>query len=241
MRIVSLAPSNTEILFELGAGDKVIATTSLCDYPEGAMELESVGGWINPDLERVEELDPDLVLSSDSLQDRVVDDLESRGLEVVKFNPRTLGDVLESFRSIGKLVGREKRAEEMVEEFLQELEATDLGGARIYCEEWTSPPMISGNWVPGLIRRAGGEYPIEEGTRSREIDLEELEVFDPGIIILNVCGAKKQFESGKLELRDGWSGLTAVEKGEIYVVDDALLNRPGPRLVQGVKSIAEKL
>jgi iron complex transport system substrate-binding protein len=239
MRIVSLAPSNTEILFEIGAGDLVVATTSLCDFPSEAVRRESVGGWVNPDLDRVEEIDPDLVLASDSLQDGAVEQLEDRGLAVKQLKPTTVDEVLESFRTVGEVAGRRGEAEALVSRFREELSGIDLGSARIYCEEWTSPPMVSGNWVPGLVELCGGEYPVEEGERSREIQLEELSRFEPELIVLNVCGAKEQFDAEEVNIRDGWEDLPAVRDGEIHVVDDALLNRPGPRLVEGARRISE--
>lgn len=238
MKLVSLAPSNTEILFRLGAGDMVVATTSLCDFPEEAVDRRSVGGWINPDFDSVDDLEPDVVLASDSLQQRAVDELRDIGLEVRLFKPRSLDEVYESIEEIGGMVGKQDEAETLVEEMEQRIGAVELNGAHIYCEEWTSPPMVSGNWVPGLVEAAGGRYPVEEGVRSREIKLEELESFEPDFIIVNVCGAKKQFE-GDMGSREGWDQLEAVRQGEIHVVDDALLNRPGPRLAEGAERIGE--
>jgi iron complex transport system substrate-binding protein len=239
MRIVSLAPSNTEILFELGAVDKVVGTTALCDIPEEAVEKPSLGGWTNPRVDRLEELEPDLVIASDDLQDNAVERVRKAGYEVLQVKPHSLEEVFGSIKEIGEKIGHQDEAEELVQRMKSELEEIELENSpRIYCEEWMNPPMISGNWIPELFERIGGNYFIEEG-RSRKFDLEELKDFDPEYIFLNVCGAGQNLSPEEITKRSEWQELTAVENGNVYVVDDALLNRPGPRLVEGAKRIAE--
>jgi iron complex transport system substrate-binding protein len=102
------------------------------------------------------------------------------------------------------------------------------------------PPMISGNWIPGLIEAANGNYFIEE-ERSREFNLEKLKEFDPEYIFLNVCGAGDNIDRKEIFARDEWQGITAVKNKDVYVVYDAFLNRPGPRLVEGLKKMEEKI
>lgn len=241
MRIVSLAPSNTEIMYELGAEDEIVATTALCDYPEEAVEKPSVGGWTDIDADRVEEFDPDVALASDDLQDDIVEGLEKRGIEVLQVKPHTVEEVYQSILTIGKLVGRKDRAEEIIDDMKEEIGSIDLEGARVYCEEWTDPPMVSGNWIPGLVEKAGGEYFIREGERSREFELEELKEFDPEYIFLNVCGAGENIDPEQILKREEWRSITAVKEGNVFVVDDALLNRPGPRIVEGLKKMANAI
>jgi iron complex transport system substrate-binding protein len=242
MKIISLAPSNTEILYRLGAEEDIVATTSLCNYPEEALEKPSIGGWTNPKVSRIHEFNPDLIIASDDLQDEAVDQLEGDGYPVLQVKPHTLEEVYESFRKIGKAVDREEKAGKLVEEMRSELEEISLSGSpRIYCEEWMDPPMVSGNWVPGLIEEIGGEYFIEEGERSREFDLEKLKEFDPEYIFMNICGAGENLSPDQLTNREDWQGIKAVDKGNVFVIDDNLLNRPGPRLVEGARRIAEIL
>lgn len=239
MRIVSLAPSNTEILFELGVEDQIVGTTALCDFPEESMEKPSVGGWTNPRVDRLEELEPDLVIASDDLQDGAVERVREVGYEVLQVKPHSLREVFESIIEIGEKVDRKDRAEELVDELNSNLEKMELEDSpRIYCEEWMNPPMVSGNWIPDLIERIGGDYFVEEG-RSRRFDIEELKEFDPEYIFLNICGAGENLNPEEIMKRDEWQGLTAVENENIYIVEDALLNRPGPRLVKGAKKIVE--
>jgi iron complex transport system substrate-binding protein len=237
MRILSLAPSNTEIIYRLDAGDELVATTSLCNHPEEALEKPSIGGWTNPKIKRVKEFEPDLILASDDLQDRAVERLESEGLEVLQVRPHSLKEVYESFRKIGEAIEREEEAEELVEEMKSELESISLENSpRIYCEEWMDPPMVSGNWIPDLIREIGGEYFIEEG-RSREFEVRDLKDFDPEYIFFNICGAGENLEPREIISNRKWDEITAVKKGNINELDDSLLNRPGPRLVEGARLI----
>ncbi|MFB6190984.1 MAG: cobalamin-binding protein [Candidatus Nanohaloarchaea archaeon] len=242
MRVVSLAPSNTEILFAIGAGDQVVATTSLCDHPEKARELPGIGGWSQGlDVEKVVEMSPDVALASDDLQDEIVDELSGRGIDVVQVSPHTLEEVYDSVEVIGRAVGREQVARELVKGMKARLRELSVEGARIYCEEWMRPPMASGNWVPGLVESIQAEYFLSGGERSREFDLEELARFDPEYIFLNVCGAGKKVNRDELLERDGWQDIEAVRRGEVYVIDDALLNRPGPRLVEGAAEISMRV
>lgn len=238
MRIVSLAPSNTEILYELGAGDQIVGTTSLCDHPETVKNKPSLGGWTNPNYDKLEELEPDLVLASDDLQDNIVEEVKKLGIKISQVKPHTLEEVYNSIEKIGQIIDKEKEAYELVNRMRSDLDNIHLEKKhRIYCEEWVEPQMVSGNWIPGLIEKIGGDYPIEEGVRSREIELNLLQRFDPEYIILNVCGAGTGIDEKVVRERDQWENISAVQNENIYVVDDVLLNRPGPRLVDGARRI----
>lgn len=241
MRVVSLAPSNTEIIYEIDAEEHLVATTSLCDHPQKARKLSSVGGWINPDIDKIEELEPDIVIASDDLQNQAVEELENRNINVRQFKPHTLEKVFSSIEEIGKILGKEKKATELRADLEAKLSEIDLNETRIYCEEWMDPPMISGNWIPGLVSGARGEYMIDEGIRSRETGIKEIKKFNPEIIILNVCGAGKNIEIDEVVERDRWQEITAVRNQNIFVIDDCLLNRPGPRLIEGIKRIEKKI
>ncbi len=239
MKLISAAPSNTEILYKLDAGNQIVATTSLCDYPADARKKESIGGWsTNADLEKVIEKNPDKVFTSDRLQKEFREKLSDAGIETVHVEPETLEEVYRSIKRIGEEVNQEERAEEIVEDMKDRISQVDLQGKKIYCEEWSDPPMVSGNWIPDLIREANGRYMEVEG-RSRETDEEEIKDFKPDIIILNICGAGVKADKTEITGRESWENLEAVEKGNVFVLNDSLLNRPGPRLVEGVRRLEE--
>ena len=241
MKILSAAPSNTEIIYKLGLEEHLVGTTSLCDYPEKAVSKPSIGGWSqNLDYEKVDKLKPDVILLSDSLQNEQALKLEEKGYEILQVNPESLEEVFESIYSIGRRFNRAKEAENLVRKMKSELNTVNLQDARIYCEEWMDPPMISGNWIPGLISRANGHYFIGE-ERSRKFDLDNLKDFDPEYIFLNVCGAGRNIDRKDILERPGWQEITAVKNENVFLVDDALLNRPGPRLVEGLKEIEDRI
>lgn len=240
MRILSAAPSNTEILYALGLEDKIVGTTSLCNYPASTREKPSIGGWsegVNYD--KIDELEPDIILLSDQLQDEQASKLNEK-YEVLQVSPESLEEVFESIEKIGTRFDRKNEASKIVSEMKEEIQEVNLKGKRIYCEEWMDPPMVSGNWIPGLIEAANGDYFIGE-ERSREFDLEKLKEFDPEYIFLNVCGAGENIDVKEVLKRPEWQGITAVKNRDVYVIDDAFLNRPGPRLVEGLKKIEEKI
>lgn len=244
MRVVSLAPSCTEIVFALGCRDQLVGRTAFCDYPMEALRIPAIGGWTTADISRVLELKPDLVLTSSFLQQEIAANLRSAGVRVCHTDPHSLTDVFASFETIANALDVSDRGHALRENM--EVEFTGLRPThfalrpRIYAEEWPSPPMTSGNWVPDLLRLAGTESFLPPGEISRTVTLEEVQAFDPDIVLLNYCGmvrvpAEKQ--AGLLQARPGWDALRAVREGHVIVLDDSLLNRPGPRLVDGARQI----
>jgi len=237
MRVVSLAPSATNVVAALDAADRLVGATTHCD----AADAPAVGGWLNPDYGAVADLDPDVVLTSDGLQAEVRDDLRDRGFDVHHAEPATLEDVLESFAAIGAAVGLPERGEALEAECRQRVDAVraaapgdDADRPVVYCEEWTDPPMAAGNWVPDAVEAAGGRYPfVDAGERSREVDAEAVRDADPAHAVVHICGTGEQTDADPTAR---W-GLDA----DVHVVDDSLLNQPSPRLVDGVAVLARRL
>ncbi|MEK6823076.1 MAG: cobalamin-binding protein [Nanoarchaeota archaeon] len=244
MRIVSLAPSNTEILYALDAQDDVIGVTRFCDHPPAAKTKTIIGGWLDADLKKVVQLNPDLVLTSTFLQDKAAADLTAMGVMVVHVDPKTLGDVVESFITIGAAINRQDAAEELVARTKERLDdlrrrTSALAKPRVYIEEWHKPSTVSGNWVPELLDIAGGRMDlIAAGERSAEIDTEDVVRFDPEHIIASWCGFGLSADKDWITQRPGYAHITAVKNGNIHVMDDSLLNRPGPRIVDGAQLLA---
>lgn len=240
LRIVSLAPSATAILTAVGAESDLVAATVHCEFDGPA-----VGGWLNPEYDRIEALDPDLVCTADALQADVRDELRDRGYRVHHADPRTLDEVLDSFESLAVAAGRAEAGRRLVErsrDRLTEIRAhvrssiADAEHPTVYCEEWSDPPMAAGNWVPDAVAAAGGRYPfVEAGERSREIDRETVVRADPDHVVLHICGRGDRVDPDTVRKRD-WN-LDAT----VHVVDDSLLNQPSPRLLDGIETLAELL
>ncbi|WP_128477585.1 cobalamin-binding protein [Halorussus pelagicus] len=241
-RVVSLAPSATETLRALGATDRLVGATHHCDA-----DAPAVGGWLNPDYETIADRDPDLVLTADDLQDDVADALRERGHEVVHLTPSTLEEVVESFADLGAAVGLPDEGEALVRRARSRLDRVrrlvpddDAERPAVYCEEWSEPPMVAGNWVPEVVEVAGGRYPfLEPGERSREVSTAEVEAADPDHVVLHVCGHGACADPETVTDRD-WD-LSAIARDNVHVVDDSLLNQPSPRLVEGVERLAALL
>jgi iron complex transport system substrate-binding protein len=239
-RIVSLAPSATEILRALDATDRLVGATHHCE-----VDVPAVGGWLNPDYEAVEDLDPDLVLTADDLQTDVADDLRARGHEVFHAAPATLEEVVTSFADLGAAIGFPEEGRALARRAQSRLDRVrrlvpDDDRPVVYCEEWSDPPMAAGNWVPEAVSAAGGRYPfVDPGERSREVSVTEVEAAAPEHVVLHLCGHGEQADPATVAERD-WN-LPALDRGNVYVVDDSLLNQPSPKIVEGVETLASML
>ncbi len=242
MRIVSLSPAHTEILYALGLGNRLVGITHSCDYPREAKFKRRVGNWNTHQVDALRLLKPDLILSAHAFPPYLVG-YEGPG-EIVHFEPRTLGDILSSIRAIGRLCGKKREAEKLAAAMEKKLfligKRTPHGNKRlrVYTEEWGYPPTAAGLWLPQLVSIAGGEAILmHPGEQGREVLLSELERADPDVIIIHWHGAGKQNRVSDIAKRPGWKHLRAVRQKRVHTVHDSLLNRPGPRIVEGTKSL----
>ena len=244
MRIASLSPAATEILFCLGLGEQIVCTDQFSNFPEAAKALPHVKGHTEVDISVVTEHEPDLVLTSAVIQERLTASLRQSGISVIHQDPRTINAVYDGIREFGQLFDCEQSAAELVRTMQEEFNATKRKAAllprkiRVYVEEWHKPPMASGNWVPEVVKLAGGEvFPIVSGELSREVTLKEVQAFAPELLVISWCGAGSLADPAVLTQRTAWSELAAARAGSVRVIDDALLNRPGPRLPEGAQRL----
>ncbi len=244
MRIASLSPASTEILFALGVGKEIVCRDQFSNFPEEAKGIAQVMGHQKISGAALKTYEPTLVLTETIIQAKLAEQLRSENFPVVHQDPRTFGEVLESIGQLGILVEREEQAKVLMTSMLQELTTLKNKAKlltrkpKIYIEEWHDPPMASGNWVPELVIAAGGTpFPIKAGDLSREVTLEEVQKFDPDVIVISWCGAGLTADKNLLMNRPGWDVLRAVQQGRVKVIDDSYLNRPGPRLVEGSKRL----
>jgi iron complex transport system substrate-binding protein len=239
-RIVSIAPSNTEILFALGLGEKVVGVTDWCDYPPEALEKEKVGGYDTPDIEKIDALNPDLILAAYGTPIDVIDTLEGLGLTVFGIKSTDLDDVLNDIRTVGNITGKEVEANALTSEMESRIEAvTDATSEleerpRIFYIVWHDPLWTAGleTFIHELIEKAGGVNICQNITGYTTISIEEVVARNPEVII----ASEWSFEWAQNEtlLR----GTNASQSGRIYQGDDNLVQRPGPRLVDGLEWFA---
>jgi len=246
MRIISLAPSNTEILYSIGAGEEVIAVTRLCDFPEQAKLKPNVGGWIDPDIDKIVSFNPDVVFTSTFLQEKIFQTLKERGVNVIHLDMRTLDQVFDSIMKIGKETSRETEASKLTSSMKEEIKKTrreskNFPLRKVYAEEWHDPPFACGNWIPELIETVNGISFLKSGEISRKVSPEEIMEFDPDYAILTWCGFKDRSQIEWVKKREGWDQIKAIKNNKMFAFHDSFLNRPGPRIITGLKMLSETI
>ena len=249
-KVVSLAPSNTEILYAIGAEEQVIGRDEFSDYPEAAKALPSVGGSMGQySLEQIVALEPDLVLASEINTPEQVKALEDLGLTVYYLgNPTTLEEMYANLATVGRLTGRDGEAGTLAEALqvrVAEVDrklATVADRPSVFYEIDASDPNKPytagpGTFIDLLISRAGGvNVAASTGSQYPQLSLEQLVVSNPAIILLGDSAYGVTAEA--LAARPGWEALAAVQEGKIFPFDDNLISRPGPRLVDGLEQLA---
>jgi iron complex transport system substrate-binding protein len=251
-RVVSLAPANTEILFSIGAGAQVVGRDETSDYPAEALAFPTIGGYSGFNLEAIVALHPDLVLAGGINTPELVASLEQLGLTVYFLpNPTTLEEMYTNLETVARLTGHESETAALVKSFKVRVAAVDEKilplsyGPTVYYElDATEPtkPFTAGpgSFVDLLIARAGGiNIGAELKGQWAQISLEQLVVANPAIIILGDAAYGETPE--KVAQRPGWGTLTAIQTGQVFPIDDNLVSRPGPRLVDGLEAMAKLL
>jgi len=251
-RIVSLAPSNTEILYAVGAGAQVVGRDETSDYPVQASSLPTVGGYSGFNTEAIVALHPDLVLAAGINTPELVAALEKLGLTVYYLpNPATLDEMYTNLETVARLTGHDREAAALVDSLRKRVAAVDAKilplnyGPTVYYEIDATDPSKPYTYGPGsfgdlLIQRAGANNVGSSLSGPfAQMSLEQLVVANPSIIILGDSNYGTTADS--LKKRPGWEGLDAVKVSQIFPFDDNLVSRPGPRLVDGLEALAKML
>ena len=243
-RIVSLAPSNTEILFALGLGDKVVGVTDWCDYPPEALGKEKVGSYDTPNIEKIVALTPDLILVAYGTTMDVINNLIGLGLTVFGIKTTDLDDVLNDIKTIGEITDKEVEAQALTSEMESRIQAvTDQTEeleqrSRVFYIVWGGEGSAlwtagSGTFIHELIEKGGGVNICQNITGYTTISIEEVVARNPEVIITSEWSFEwARNETGPLV------STNASQTGRIYTCDDNLVQRPGPRLVDGLEWFA---
>ncbi len=254
-KIVSLAPSNTEILFAIGAGGQTIGRDMFSDYPEAAKTLPDVGGSMGEyNLEAIAALQPDLVLAAEINTEAQVKALEDLGLTVYYLkNPLTLDEMYANLKIVAELTGHESEAAALIESLqtrvaavTEKLAAATSQPSVFYEVDGSDPakPYSAGpgTFIDALITLAGGTNLVTLAGISDaypQVSLEQVVATPPDVILLGdaMWGTTPEM----VAQRPGWETLPAVSAGQVFAFDDNLVSRPGPRLVDGLESLAKLL
>lgn len=253
-RVISIAPSNTEVLFAVGAGSQVVGRDEFSDYPQQVTEITNVGGGFGQlNTEAMVALTPDLVLASELTPAEQVDAIEKLGMKVYLLpNPQTIEEMYENLRVVGQITGHSQDADKLIAELTTRVKAIDDMLAAVeerplvfYELDSTDPnaPWTAGmgTFIDTLISRAGG---LNVGGKLQDpyaqISIEQLLLDQPDVIVLGdyTWGGVTPED---VAARQGWTDLDAVKQEKIYTFDDNLVSRPGPRMVDGLELLAKLL
>jgi iron complex transport system substrate-binding protein len=250
--IVSLAPANTEIVFAIGAGDKLIGRTDYCDYPPEAASVESVGSFDSPNKEKIVMLNPDVILAAD-IHDKSGDTawLQEKGLKVITLNPQTLTDILADISLVGQITGNEAKAEELVADMQSRIDyvaqktasLSDNQRPRVLQVTWHDPLWTEGqgSFVDALIKIAGGVNIFSDVSGDAQVDLETAVIGNPEVIIVftNAGSDTTQSYDYIIGSDSPFKTTDAYKNGRIYLVDADVASRPGPRIVEALEMYAK--
>ncbi len=243
-RIVSLAPANTEILFAIGAGDRVFGVTSQDDYPAEVADIDKVGDFAGPNIEAVAAAKPDLIVATTGVQADVITKLEELGATVIAIDPTTLDGLYEDITEIGQATGEVAGAEKTVAGMKADVASVEQAVANeepvtAFVEIAQNPLFTvgAGTLIDEFVTIAGGQNIVAEPGYV-PYSAEQLFKADPEVYMATLGSMS---DPAQLEQRAGFGELSAVKNDRVYVLDDNLVSRPGPRAVLGLRQIAEAL
>jgi len=251
-RIVCVAPSNTEILYALGAEDRIVGVSRFCDYPPEAKDKPRCGGFLDPGIDAILALRPDLVLAQSFLQEDAVKALAHHEVRVLCFSCTSLSELLEDILILGRLVDRDPAATDIVEQMHRDLTLLGERGRvlareagrkpRVHLEEWgpKAPYYIAGDWAAEMLALAGAENAFSDRrlrcpSPERICTAQEIAARDPDVIMTAWCGFSEKVDLDRIRVRPALSDSRAVKEDWLRVIDDRYVMRPGPRIVEGVR------
>ncbi|MDA8099866.1 MAG: cobalamin-binding protein [Nitrospiraceae bacterium] len=249
-RIVSLAPTNTELLFALGLDKEIVGVTQFCDYPAAAKAKEKIGGFANIDADRIVSLKPDLVLAFGTIQLPVVAELEKRGIRVFWIYPHTVNDILRSFERIGKLTGRIDEAKRLRQGVEKEIGALQEATGQTKDEKrltvlrvmsFNTPATIGAeSFQTDIFSLAGGRNAFPAAGKDYfELSSDELAAGNPDVVL--ICGDDDAGLKQRIKESPLYGKLPAVQKGRVLVLPCDLTCKPGPRVGEMIRRLAEYL
>lgn len=255
--LVSIDPSQTEVLFALGLGDRLVGVSNFCDYPEEALEKEKVGDAFAINVEKILELNPDLVFIYGGGQAEAVEQLRASGISIVSNIPETTDEIFATILQTGRLMNVENKAEQVVNELKERKDkivnqVKDREKVRVFYELWDEPLMTAGegSFIDELINLAGGENIGADGQGAYpEYSLEAMIEKDPQVYILPAHMEDKQdlndqdLEELKntVKSRPAYETISAVKNDRIEMLEPNIVSRPGIRIIEALELFARAI
>jgi len=245
-RIISLSPSNTEILFAIGAGDRVVGVTEYCNYPPAAKTRPRVGGVSTVSIEKVVALNPDIVIGCSLNGKDTFERLEELGIPVLGLNPKNISGILADIELVGRVTGEESNATNLVTAMKSRLDAI-RAKARAMSQQAGAPTVFydiggfytagNGTFVNEIIETAGGRNIAADKTGYFQMSIEELIAKNPQVIICDrgMGSMSKAYE--EIMSDDRLKIVDAVRNNRVYLIDGDIIDRPGPRIVNATETV----
>jgi iron complex transport system substrate-binding protein len=242
-RIVSLQPSATVILRDLGKLDLLVACTKYCAKlcPEVRdRNIAMVADSWTAQSQQIREIHPDFVIASVPYQEKAVIEILKAGTPFLALAPRTLADIYSDIAIIARIVNVSSEGDQVIQRMRNEIEAVRLRGKdlpkpHVFCEEWGKPLIASQVWVAELVEAAGGEF---IGSPGAQVSIEQIAAANPDVIIAAWCGAGDRVPLEKIIRTRNWESTPAARNQRAYCIDDEFLNTPAPTLVRGLHALA---
>jgi len=246
-RIISLAPNFTEILFALELDDKVVGVDSYSDYPEAAKEKEVVGDVMTINVEKIIELDPDLVFYYGPGNEETNKELRNAGINLLCYEPESIDEVIKLIENMGTITGSSETAKNVTENMRNKRDSIieKVSGSekvKVFYEVWHEPLMAAGpgSFLDEFINLAGGENIAGDAEGAYpEFDLEQLIERNPDVYLTSQDMPDKTVES--IKARSGYDAINAVKNDRIYILEPNIISRPGPRIVEGLELVAKSI
>lgn len=243
-RIISIAPSITETIFAIGAGERLVGRTEYCDFPMEVTNIDSIGTISEPSIEKIVELEPDLVLAATHFKQESLEQLEAVGIPVIiLYDGNNFEEVYQMIGMIGKVTNQEVVAENVIQGMKDKIQfvmdkVKDQNQPVVYYVvafgEYGDYTAGGDTFISQMIEMAGGTNAAKEA-EGWSYSIEKLVEQDPDIVI---CSQYFDAKSG-IETSNGYKDLTAVKEGRLYEIDNNLLDRQGPRLAEGLEGLAK--
>jgi iron complex transport system substrate-binding protein len=251
-RIVCLTEEPTEILYGLGEGDRVVGISAWTERPPEAKATKPiVSAFTGGSVETIVALEPDLVIGFSDVQADLAAKLIRRNLPVLVLNQRSIREILDVVRLLGRIVGAADRAERWARELGARVEAARVRShavarrPRVYFEEWYDPLLCGSRWISELIEAAGGDDVFADRSPHRAaidrvVRPEEVVDAAPDLILASWCG--EPFDAASVAAREGWEAVPAVARGRVFGIESALILQPGPAaLTDGLDRLEERI
>jgi iron complex transport system substrate-binding protein len=246
-RIVSLAPNITEILFSLGLDEQIVGVSIHCNFPEKARSKVQVGSYLSPDLEKIISLKPDLIIATGAGNTRdTVEHLQKLGLPTYVIFPKNFDEILKSISHLGQVVDREKEALGIIQGMQKRSQRVikitqDLPRPKVFVQIGDTPIITigRGGFADDLIRLAGGENIAgKEKEMYPRLGIEEILRRAPEVILISSMNPKAEYHKVFQEWAR-WKIIPAVRDGRIHLIDSDLIDRPSPRIIDGLEEMAK--